>query len=124
MEAVGSWGVGWVYSSMAGMGPELSVSAKPQSRRSMMNSSMAWHSAMRKAIVCGTNSLTDLIQQPCGAQHRGESGFMGKFSTVFLCSMRAVELGYKPLSAFFSRQFRPQAPDMACGLVRSTLSYV
>ena len=54
-----------------------------------------------QAIVFVTNSLTDLIQQPCGAQHRGESGFMGKFSTVRLCSMRAVELGYKPLSAFF-----------------------
>lgn len=82
-------------------GPRAVGQAKPQSRRSMMNGSMAWHSPIRKAIVCGTNSLTDLIQQPCGAQHRGESGFMGKFSTVSLCSMRAVELGYKPLSAFF-----------------------
>lgn len=45
---------------------------------------------------------------------------MAEFSTVFLCSKRAVKLGYKPLPAFFSRQFRPQAPDMTCGLVRST----
>jgi len=50
----------------------------------------------------------------------GEAGFMAEFITIFLYSMRAVELGYKPLSAFFSCQFRPQAPDMACGLVRST----
>ncbi len=35
--------------------------------------------------------------------------------------MRAIKPGYKPLSAFLSHQFRPQAPDMACGLVRSTL---
>ena len=46
---------------------------------------------------------------------------MAEFSTVFLCSKRAAKLGYKPLSAFFSHQFRPQAPDMAGGLVRSTL---
>ena len=46
---------------------------------------------------------------------------MAEFSTVFAYSTRAVKLGYKPLSAFFSCQFRPQAPDMACGLVRSTL---
>jgi hypothetical protein len=46
---------------------------------------------------------------------------MAKFSTVFSCSKRAVKLGYKPFSTFFSCQFRPQAPDMACGLARSTL---
>ena len=46
---------------------------------------------------------------------------MAKFSTVFLYSIRALKLGYKPLSAFSSRPFRPQAPDMACGLARSTL---
>ena len=62
---------------MSLVGPELSVSAQPQSRRSTMNDSMAWHSPMRKAIVFGTNSLTDQIQQPCGAQHRRGGGFHG-----------------------------------------------
>jgi hypothetical protein len=46
---------------------------------------------------------------------------MAEFATVFSYSLYAAKLGYKPISAFFSRQFRPQAPDMACGLVRSTL---
>lgn len=46
---------------------------------------------------------------------------MAKFSTVFSYSIGAVKLGYKPLSALFSHQFRPQVPDMACGFVRSTL---
>lgn len=46
---------------------------------------------------------------------------MAEFNTVYSYSIRAVKLGYKPLSAFLSHQFRPQAPDMACGLVRSTL---
>jgi hypothetical protein len=44
---------------------------------------------------------------------------MAKFNTLFSYSMYAEELGYKPLSAFFSCQFRPQTPDMACGLVPS-----
>lgn len=46
---------------------------------------------------------------------------MAEFGTVFSYSTYAVKLGYKPISAFFSRQFRQQAPDMACGLVWSTL---
>jgi len=46
---------------------------------------------------------------------------MAEFGAVISYSIYAVKLGYKPISAFFSRQFRPQAPDMACGLVRSTL---
>lgn len=49
---------------------------------------------------------------------------MAEFSTVLLCSSYAAKLGYKPFSAFFSCQFRPQAPDMACGLARSTLRYI
>lgn len=53
-----------------------------------------------------TNSLADLIQQPCDVQHRGEAGF-------------TVKIGYKPLSAFFranldrTRQIWPAA---WCGL--------
>lgn len=31
-----------------------------------------------QAIVLVTNSLTDLIQQPCGAQHRRGGGFNGQ----------------------------------------------
>ena len=46
---------------------------------------------------------------------------MAEFSAVFSYGIYAAKLGYKPLSTFFSCQFRPQAPDMACGLVRSTL---
>ena len=46
---------------------------------------------------------------------------MAEFSTVFLHSMHTVKLGCKPFFAFFPRQFRPQAPDMASGLVRSKL---
>ena len=46
---------------------------------------------------------------------------MAKFGTVFLYSIRTLKPGYKPLSALFPRQFRPHAPDMACGLARSTL---
>lgn len=46
---------------------------------------------------------------------------MAEFGTVLSYSICSVKLGYKPLPAFFSCQFRPQAPDMACGLVRSTL---
>ena len=78
---------------------------------------------MRKAIVFGTNSLTDQIQHRVARNTGGESGFMAEFSTVFLYGMRVVKLGCKPFSAFFPRQFRPQAPDMACGLVRSTLRW-
>ena len=72
-----------------------------------------------QAIVFVTNSLTDLIRV---ARNTGvAAGFMAKFSAVFLYSTHTEELGYKPLPALFSCQFRPQAPDMACGLVRSTL---
>lgn len=55
-----------------------------------------------QAIVLVTNSLTDLFQQPCGAQHRKGAGFMVKFGTVFLYRTNTVNLGYKPLSAFFA----------------------
>ena len=48
-------------------------------------------------------------------------GLMAEFITVFLYNIHTVKLGYKPLAAFFACQFRLQAPDMACGLVRSTL---
>ena len=74
-----------------------------------------------QAIVFVTNSHTALIQQPCGAQHRRTEGFMAESKSVFIYSTNTAELGYKPLSAFISFQFIPQAPDMACGLVRSTL---
>ena len=46
---------------------------------------------------------------------------MAKFSTVFSYRIHTEEFGYKPLSAFFSCQVRPQAPDMTCGLVLPTL---
>ena len=46
---------------------------------------------------------------------------MVEANTVFPYSIRAVKLGYKPISVFFLCQFRSHAPDMACGLVRSTL---
>lgn len=57
--------------------PEQSVSAQPQSRHLTMYGAIAWPSPVRKAIVFGTNLLTDLIQQPCGAQHRKGGGFYG-----------------------------------------------
>src|SRR2546427_5861314 len=43
-----------------------------------------------------TNSLTDLIQQPCGALHRRAAGFMVEFSTAYLHSMHTAKLGFKP----------------------------
>lgn len=82
--------------------------------------SLAWPSPVRKAIVFETNLLTDLIQQPYGAQHRKGGGFMAEFSNAFSYSTRATKLGYKPLAVFPACQFRPQAPDMACRLVQST----
>lgn len=47
---------------------------------------------------------------------------MAEFSTLFSCCICAIKLGHKQFSDFLSYQFRPQAPDMACGLVR--LHYV
>ena len=47
---------------------------------------------------------------------------MVKFSTVSVYRNRAAQLAYKPLAVLFACQFRPQAQDMACGLVRSTFS--
>src|SRR2546427_7329751 len=47
-----------------------------------------------------TNSLTDLIQQPCGALHRRAAGFMVEFSTAYLHSMHTAKLGFKPLADF------------------------
>lgn len=72
-----------------------------------------------QAIVLAMNTLTDLIQQPCGAQHRGAASFMAEFGTVFLYDIHTVKLGYKRLAAFFPCRFRPQAPDWPvarCGL--------
>lgn len=66
-----------------------------------------------QAIVFVTNSLTDLIQQPCGAQHRGAAGFMAEFSTVFLRNLPDIKPCGKRFFEFFCDQFRPQAPDMA-----------
>src|SRR5256885_13772206 len=66
-----------------------------------------------------TNSLTDLIQQPCGALHRRAAGFMVEFSTAYLHSMHTAKLGFKPL-ADFSVPIRPHALDMACWIARST----
>ena len=40
---------------------------------------------------------------------------------LFSCSSRATKRGCKPLKAFSARQFGPQVPDMAYGLVRTTL---
>lgn len=57
--------------------PERSISAQPQSRRLTMPGAMACPSPVRKAIVFGTNLLTDLIQKTCGAQHRRGGGFNG-----------------------------------------------
>jgi len=49
---------------------------------------------------------------------------MAEFSAVFLYSIRAVKLGYKPLFALFLCQFRPHAPDMGLrvGAVYITLA--
>lgn len=74
-----------------------------------------------QAIVFVTNSLTDRSSKRVARNTGGAAGFIAKFSTVFLYRIHTEELGYKPLSAFFSCQFRAQAPDMAGGLVRSTL---
>lgn len=74
-----------------------------------------------QAIVFVTNALTDLVQQSSGAQHRKVAGFMAEFSTEISYGMRTVNPDHKLLSVFFSNQFRPQAPDMACDFVRSTL---
>lgn len=102
--------------------PELSVRQDPQSRHLMMyEAHRAWHQLSARATVFVTNSPTEIVQQPRGAQYRRGGGFHGQLFTVFSYSMRAVKLSHKPLFAFFSCQFRPQAPDMACGLVRSTL---
>lgn len=46
---------------------------------------------------------------------------MAEFDTDFSYSTPAAELDCKSLSALLARQFRPQAPDMACGLARSKL---
>lgn len=46
---------------------------------------------------------------------------MAEFGTTFSYSMHTIKLGYKPLSTFFSCQFRPQALDMARDFARSTL---
>jgi hypothetical protein len=43
-----------------------------------------------QAIVFVTNSLTDLLQQPWGAQYRREADFMVVFRTVYSHSLRAV----------------------------------
>ena len=56
--------------------------------------------------------------------HAGKAaGFMGRFSTVYLSSIWAARPVCKPLCGVFVRQCRPQAPDMACGLARSTLRW-
>lgn len=74
-----------------------------------------------QAIVFVTNALADLIQHPCGAQYRRAAGFMVEFGAIFSYSTNAAKQGYKTRAAFFACQFRPQAPDMACGLVPSSL---
>jgi hypothetical protein len=52
---------------------------------------------------------------------RGVAGFMADFSIVFLHGIYSEMRCYKTIYTFFSCQFRPHAPDMACGFVRSTL---
>ncbi len=81
---------------------------------------MAWPSSVRRLIVLVTNSLAGLTQQPWLARSTGgAAGFMAEFSTAFLygpCAARARLQA--PVHALFPSQFRPQAADMACGLVR------
>lgn len=52
-----------------------------------------------QAIVFVTNSLTDPVQPPCARSTGGKAVFMAEFITVFSYGIRAVKLGYKPLSA-------------------------
>lgn len=83
----------------------------------------AWHQHNAHAIVFVTNSLTDLAATVWRVIQEGRRVSMAKFSTAYLHSMRAAKLSYKPLPAFFPCQFRPQAQDMAFGLVRFTLRW-
>lgn len=46
---------------------------------------------------------------------------MAEFDVGLMDCMHAVELGYKPLSAFFSCELRPHPPDVARGLVPTLL---
>ncbi len=66
---------------MAAQGPEPASSHKLQSRHSIRLhlQGLPLHIGLfgGQAIVFVTNALTDLIQQPCGAQQRRGSGFHG-----------------------------------------------
>ncbi len=50
-----------------------------------------------QVIVFVTDSLADLILQPCGAQHKMGAGFMAEFVSVFLYSICTIKLDSKPL---------------------------
>lgn len=76
-----------------------------------------------QAIVFGTNAHTGLIKSPCCAQHGGAADSMAEFSSAVTYSACAAEPGGRPLAVLLPSQFRPQASDMACGLVRSTFRY-
>lgn len=73
----------------------------------------------KQAIVFVTVSHTDLVLQPCSAQHRRAAGFMAKFESVFSYSTHAKKPCHKTIYAFFPRQCRPQVPHWPvawCGL--------
>ncbi len=68
-----------------------------------------------------TNLLAGLIQQPCGAQHRGAAGFLAEFGTAIEYIACVAEVGWKPLAALLTNDCTPHAPNMVCGLVQSSL---
>jgi hypothetical protein len=75
-----------------------------------------------QATVFVTKSLTNLIQQLCGAQHSWGSGFHGCFFTVFKYRLHAVGQSCKALTVFFSSQFIDRKPIYGLRLFATSIT--
>ena len=69
------------------LGPEQSVGAQPQSRRSTMNDSMAWPRPMRKAIVLVRIRSRTKSSNRVARNRGGAAGFMAEFSNAFFMQL-------------------------------------